>query len=336
MNEGREERMVETHSARPTDLVALVTFDDEVYVNQAVVRERIAHPSDAPKPIGAAIEQWLGLGRQTWIDMRGRQIEGIATARELSDGVWLIDTLIDASLPRGEGPEGTAVVEALLRKATNAAPEHQVTHVLLRTALDAPAHGAALRAGFKRVVVEEVWRGALGRSSSLGAAPGVEVREARDSDEFGRFQLFNRALPIDARQAIAMTVEEWRATRERRWLGRGSSEWVALAEDRVVGVLRLNPSGEVAQLDLMFDPNADGARGALLEAAARVLAGANGASEAREVLAVVPASTPAMGAALGERGFRREAEYALLCYRTQRVATERRAVPAGMAVPTGG
>src|SRR5688500_3779937 len=56
------------HSVRPTDLVALVTFDGEIYENQAVPREHLVRPSAAPRPLGAAIEQWLGLGRQTWID----------------------------------------------------------------------------------------------------------------------------------------------------------------------------------------------------------------------------------------------------------------------------
>ena len=89
-----------THAPRPTDLVALVSFDGEVYENQAVTREGLGKPSATPHPLAAAIQQWLGRGRHVWIDVRGRQIHGIATARPLAGhDAWLVDTLVDAGAP---------------------------------------------------------------------------------------------------------------------------------------------------------------------------------------------------------------------------------------------
>ena len=73
------------HAPRPTDLVALVSFDGEVYENQAVTREGLGKPPAAPHALTATIQRWLGRGRQVWIDVRGRQIHGIATARPLFD-----------------------------------------------------------------------------------------------------------------------------------------------------------------------------------------------------------------------------------------------------------
>ncbi|MEZ4501861.1 MAG: hypothetical protein R3C39_04510 [Dehalococcoidia bacterium] len=323
-----DDRSLEAHAVRPTDLVALVTFDGEVFANQAVTREHLVRPKQAPHPIGAAIEQWLGLGRQTWVEVRGRQIEGIATARELAEGVWQIDALVDASAPSsGIGEE---VLTTLLRKAVDAAREHRVTHVLLRTPLEGPAHVAAMHAGFGRVNVERTYRGRL----ETVADGDAEVRPAAEADDLGRFQLFNRTLPLEARQAVAATLEEWRRTRERRWLGRGSSEWVALHEGGVVGALALSP-GEPSQLEVEIEVDGQSAAsvgGALLNVAAQSL---EGRDAERGALAVVGAMSPATSL-LEARGFELDAEYVLLCHRTTRQAVERRRVPAGMAVPTSG
>ena len=50
---------------RPKELVALVSFDGELRENQAVTRERLAHPQPPPRPLSAAVEHWLGLRRLT-------------------------------------------------------------------------------------------------------------------------------------------------------------------------------------------------------------------------------------------------------------------------------
>jgi len=57
--------MTDTRAPRPTDLVALVTFDDEVRENLAVTREHLTEPPSAARPLSAAIDQWLHLGRRT-------------------------------------------------------------------------------------------------------------------------------------------------------------------------------------------------------------------------------------------------------------------------------
>ena len=321
---GQPTRAATPHAVRPTDLVALFTFDGEVYENQAMTRERLARPGAPPRPLNAAIQQWAGRGRRTWLDVRGRQIEGIATARELTSTVWAVDTLIDAS-PAGDDD----VLSALLRQAVEAATRARVTHLLLRTPADAPAGPAALRLGFKPVVAERLWEGAR-LTASAGAAAPVTVREASIADDVARFQLFNRAVPIEGREALALTLDEWRRTQERRWLGRGARELVALVDDRVFGALRLSTSGGTAQFDLVTDPDGSQAAAALLAAAADQLSGAG------RVLALIPECLPALASPLGGGGLEATAAYVLMCRRTTKPLAEKRRGRARMAVPSGG
>ena len=312
------------HAVRPTDLVALFTFDGEVYENQAVTRERLAHPGAPPRPLNAAIQQWAGRGRRTWLDVRGRQIEGIATARELTPTVWAVDTLIDASTA-----DDDAVLSALLRQAVEAATRAGVTHLLLRTPADAPAGPVALRLGFKPVVAERLWEGAR-LTASAGAAATVTVREASAADDVARFQLFNRAVPIAGREALALTLDEWRRTQERHWLGRGAWELVALADDRVRGALRLSTSRGTAQFDLLTDPDTQQAGAALLAVAAEHLSGAG------RVRALIPQCLPALAPPLADGGLEATAAYVLMCRRTTKPLAEKRRGRARMTVPSSG
>jgi len=316
------------HTPRPSDLVALVTFDGEVYENQAVTRVRLARPTAAPHPLNAAIEQWLGGRRRTWIDVRGRQINGIATARELSSSrAWVIDTLVDAST----GPE-QGVVAALLRQVIEAATQHRVTHVLFRTAAHGPASDAALRAGFKPALSEQLWSGTL----PVRDAPSprqATVREIGDEDAFALFRLYNRAFPLEGRQALALTLDQWRDIQDRRWLGRGSREYVAAdstsgtnAADGARAALRVAHAGETGQFDLLADAGGMDGAAALLDVAAERLAAVS------RVLALVPRCAAPLEQLLRERGLHPEAEYTLLSRQTAKPVTARSRVAPEVAV----
>jgi hypothetical protein len=317
--------MSDTHAARPTDLVALVTFDEEVRENQAVTRERLGLAPDAPRPLNAALEQWLGLGRHTWITVRGRQVHGIATARELSaKSAWQIDTLIDA----GADDDGD-VLGDLLRQAVVAAQRARVTHILLRTPAASPALEPALRAGFVRALQERLWVGRLAAPDA--AAPESAVRPAARADTLGLFQLYGRSLPIEARQALAMTLSEWQALRERRWCARGE-QYVATADDQIVGAVQVALDDRRAQIDLTLNPDAGGlAAGAcLLAQVAERTAGAE------TVLALAPVACAATEQLLRDRGLEPDGEFVLLSRRVARPQREAVAQRAGIAVPTRG
>lgn len=323
---GQPDAQPDAHDVRPTDLPALVTFDEDVYENHAYTRERLARPEETPGPLAAAIEDWLGLGRRTWIDMRGRQIEGIATARALSRRVWLIETLIDAST----SGNAVAVLGALLRKAREAASDDRVTHVLLRTRCDSPALEAAFHEGFKQVLIESTWFGRLDVGGE--AVPGVEVRRSEERDEMARFQLFNQVLPLDAREAFALSLDEWRDTRERRWLQRGGQSWVAVVDERVVGTLELSSSRGNPQLEVVAASDRERAADALLAQAATVVAERRGS---RQVQAIATTGSSAERV-LHNRGLEPRGEYAQLCLRLARPLRAAQRASAGLVVPTRG
>ena len=298
-----------THAPRPIDLVALVTFDDAVYENQAVTRERLSRPSAAPPALNTAIEQWLVRRRHMWIDVNGRQINGIATARSLAaDDAWIIDTLIDATVDSAEAPD-SGVVLALLDQAIEAATQGAVTRLLLRTPADAPALDDALRAGFQPALSEQLW---AGRTIEVTAPPaeGVTVREAVDGDAFELFQLFNRALPFNARQAMAITLAEWEGVQDRRWLTRNAREWVAEEHGRITASLRLSLTNELAQFDLMADGESLRGAQALLATAATQI------SDREQVLTLAPRAIAPLESLLRDHGLTPQGDYTLVSKRT--------------------
>src|SRR5262245_4241656 len=84
-------------TVRPTDLVALVSHDGEVYPNEALTWERLAKGEGGPHPLGSALEQWFSFatGRYTWISVSGQSIRGMLSARRRGGGVaWEVDCLI--------------------------------------------------------------------------------------------------------------------------------------------------------------------------------------------------------------------------------------------------
>lgn len=290
--------MSPARAPRPTDLVALVTFDGEVRANQAVTRERLGKAPGAPRPLSAAIEQWLHLGRQTWVSMQGRSIVGIATARELSTpSAWEVDTLIDA----GDDP---AVVADLLRQAAQAAARANVTHVLLRTPSDAPAAQQAPRAGFTKALEERLWGGHLQIEASVEG-----VRAWREEDDLACFQLYGRALPATARSALAMTREELTAVAERRWHERGGA-YVVEHEGRITGVARIARSG--GQFSMMVEPGQPDAARALLGAVAGRL------KKTAVQRTLLPACAADEEQALREAGMEPGNEFTLFCHRSAR------------------
>ncbi len=308
----------------PGDLIALVTFDGAVYPNLAVTRERLGRPQQAPHALAAALTHWLRR-RDLWLEVRGRQIHGIATARTLAGpGVWQIDTLIDAG--DGDG----AVLGALLAQAESEALRAAVRMLLLRMPA---AHGEAVadvRAyGFEPVLAERLWRAPnAGRASVPARDSTVQVRAAEDADWFGRYQLCQRMLPPAARRVIAPTYEQWRAMLEEQWLGRRSHDAVALEHGRIVGCVSFGRCQGGAQIEL---------QAASGEAAAALLRDARPRLTASEPLfALTPAGSTAVEGALAAAGFELQDEYVLLSRRLTRPVEK--AVPAtvGVAAPAGG
>jgi hypothetical protein len=313
--------MTSPHSPRPSDFVALVSFDGEEVANQAVTRERLERAQPPARPLAAAIEQWLGRRRRVWVDIGGRQIRGIATARELAGrSAWEIDTLIDAS-------DGTAedVTGGLLRQAADAAAAAGATRLLLRLPGDAPAARGAQRAGFSPALAERVWTRTALAERHEAPTSGVEARPALPADAYARFQLYNHALPVGARDGLGMTFEEWSAAQERRWAGRGAREYVACEGGQVRGALHVG----TRQFTLLVEPGCDASADALLCAASARMPGGH-------ALALLPecAATPA--SMLRAHGFEPGETYTLYVLRTVQPIREVARARAGRVVVARG
>ncbi len=316
--------MTSPHSLRPSDFIALVTFDGEEVANQAVTRERLERAVPPAHPLASAVAHWLGSNRRVWVDIGGSQIRGIATARELAGRTaWEIDTLIDA----GDGtPDVTSdVVAGLLRQAADAATAAGATRLLLRLADGAPAARGAQHAGFSPALVERVWtRSAVGERREAPPLT-VDVRPAANADAHARFQIYNHALPVGAREGLGMTFEEWTAAQERRWAGRGAREYVACEGGQVRGALHVG----ARQFTLLVEPGCEASADALLSAAsARLPAG--------HALALLPecAATPA--SMLREHGFEPGETYVLYVLRTVQPIREVARARAGRVVVARG
>lgn len=307
------------HAPRPGDLVALVSFDGDVYANQAVTRDRLGKPPSAPHPLAAAVEQWLGR-RPVWIDVHGRQVRGIATARELSArDVWEIDTLVDATGGTGE------VVSGLLRQATAAAAEAGVERILLRLATEAPAVEEARRADFNVALQEQLWtRGA--RELTVTTVSDVEVRDANpEADAFFQFQLYGQTHPFEARQALGMTFDDWRAAQDRRW-AKGARELLAFEDGRARAAIRATS----VQMTLLAEPGFERAATATLAAAEQRL-------DAR-AFALQPDAPATPAGVLRDHGFEPTGSFTVLALRTMRPVREeqREAIRTRTVVPSGG
>ena len=308
----------------PSDLIAFVTFDGHVYANQAVTRERLGRPPEPAHALKAALAHWLRR-RHVWLEVEGRHIEGIATARPLSAPTAReIDTLVDAGDP---GAEAT-VVRSLLQQAQEDALRDEVTHLLLRLRSNAPAVVGALRAGFTQALGEQLWRAPVLRGLAAHDH-SISVEEATDADEHDLFMLYCRAVPVTARAAIAMTQREWLATREDHWLGRRSLALIARSQGQVAGMARLSTSHGSTHIELLAAPDAPGVTGALLAAAApRCPSG-------QPVLVLTPALAGPTAGELRATGFEPDEEYVVLSKRIARPVEETVTVGAGVAVSGG-
>jgi hypothetical protein len=308
-----------TRAPRPTDLVALVTFDGEVRENLAVTREHLGHEQET-RPLAAAVEQWLHLGRRTWISVAGREIRGIATARDLSSrSAWEIDTLVE-STPDTEA--GREVIADLLRQAARSAAEAGATHLVLRTPAESAAEQEARRAGFAFVIRERLWTGALQPATP---AQAIRVREAGVDDLGSQFMVYSRSWPVQAREALAMTQDEWRAVRDHRWLDRSDTALVAERDGRAVALARC--ARDTGQFTLLAEAGERDAADGLLHALTERLDGTG------RQLALVASSGGEEEQSLRRAGMEPGAEYSLTCRRIAMTVREETYARAGVAIP---
>jgi hypothetical protein len=302
----------------PTDLVALVSYDGQVYANQAVTLDRIG-TQDSPHPIEAAFEQWFSFatGRHTWISVKGPTLRGLISARKRgSKQAWEIDCLINAE----ESDPG--VLMSLLDQVTDAAGRSGAMKIFLRLPADGMTTYDAAKCGFAAYRREQIWR--LEREASKPGAADPALRRRAKPDAQPLFQLYNTIVPDQLRRFEGMTMTEWTAAQEQ--LGK-TAQYVLENEGRIEGLVRLAGDGDIGRFDLLSA--APDVVDALIETALAKLANRSA------VHAIVPDWQEDVARRLDARGFVPSEQYAVLARRTVRPVKDAVKVPAKVQTTFG-
>lgn len=302
---------------RPTDLVALVSFEGKVCPNQAVTWESLGHEGQAPHPLESAVEQWFSFatGSHTWISVQGQTIRGLVSARQRSGRTaWEVTCLLSAS-----GDEG--VYQELLGRLCYDAGRSGSEKVFLRLASNSEALPVARAAGFIPYMSETLF----GRTGPAGEVPlpgQIALRPRSAADLFPLYQLYNVAVPEAVRRAEAATFGEWRANREVS-RARRRQEWVVDREDgRLAAWLRAGGDGDTGRFDLLVDPQQQGLLDGLMAAALFPH------RDKRAVFCLVPEYKDWLSRWLPANGFVPQGHYVLHVKRLLRPVTLPKPVPA--------
>jgi len=314
--------MTTARTVRPTDLVALVSFDGRVYPNEAKTRDRLGRDESAPHPLESAIEQWFSFatGRHTWISVRGATLRGLVSARARGTAAaWELDTLINAA----EDDEGVSL--SLLDRAVEDAGREGAQKVFLRVLSDSPVLPTARRAGFACVTTERLYVHQGPILMEKGSLPPLRRRSRADA--YPLFQLYNAAVPEGVRRVEAVTFAEWLAAQERHWLARGATQLVLEEDGMVRAWVRTAAEGDIGRFDVLVHPKAEGHIDGLLQAGLSRLSGQG------TLLALVPHYQEPVARRLVRLGFQAGAEYLLLTRRTAAPVRAARLSPAGLKPP---
>jgi len=297
--------MTNARTVRPTDLVALVSYDGHVYPNAAMTRDRIGTEA-SPHPLETALEQWFSFatGRHTWISIKGATLRGLASARRRgSKAAWEVDCLIDAA------DDDNSVLPGLLDQVVTDAARGGAEKIFLRVPAESPVVEAAVRCGFAPYLIERLLA-AQDPEPGEGASDQPKLRRWSRSDAYPTFRLYNRWAPETVRRVEAATFREWQHARERVSPRRGTQQQVIELDGQVAGWLRTAADGEIGRFDLMADPADADLLDTLIDGAVERL------NEQSALFTLVPQFATGLSQRLEDRGFSAESEYAVLARRT--------------------
>ena len=199
--------------------------------------------------------------RVTVARWRGLHLEALASARVRSGHrAWEIDRLFlanDSSHQSGNGlvkhsvPE--EVAQELIEHVVLATGEFRAERFFLRVPCGSSVGSMAQRAGFFPCYEESLWEGSCGPLTSKSTKPPLDWRELLPQDGFALFQLFCSATPHTVRAAVGVTFDQWHDAQESH--SRRRQDWVTMANDRIIGWLRLAQGRGVTGIEVMAQPD---------------------------------------------------------------------------------
>ena len=246
-----------------------------------------------------------------WVWAAGGRPLGIASVRPRS-GVtsWELSHLF-ANVDHEES------IQDLLESATRASATRGAERVFLRLPAESDTVTLARRTGFFPGLRETLYRGRPDLSRIGHGLVDVDsrLRPRRDEDDHDLFRMYNSATPVRFRQLAGMTLDQWRASRER--LPGRRRERVFEIDGSVCGLLETSLSFGTGILDLSVHPDYAALTPDILDAGLMSL------SRARTVFATAPEYAPELDSVLRERGFRPAGDFATLVNSTARMVRER-------------
>ena len=261
---------------------------------------------------------WPRSEDSVWVWTEGRRPLGIASVRPRSgDKSWELSHLF------ADANHETSIQD-LLEAATRASASQGAERVFLRLSAESDTVPVARRAGFFPGFRETLYSG---RPDPTQIGHGLfdvdsRLRTRLDKDDHDLFRIYNAATPVRVRQLVGMTLDQWRASRERR----PGRRWERVFE--IDGSV-LRTAGDLSQhsgtgiLALVGSPR--------LHCTDSRRCGRRtpkSLSRASTILVMVPRNTPPLWPdALEARGLRAVGEFATLVNSTAQMVRERVAVP---------
>lgn len=316
--------MVVIRKIRPTDLVALATFEGRRYPNLARTRSKLDRDHTFGLSVGTLIEQWISSEtRHTVVAMRGLAMDGLVSARHRGGrSAWEIDALVVAARTGGEALIGPLVTEVSEEAATAG-----VRTVFLRVAHESPDIMALRRSGFMPYLTETLMRlPPRPEAPDFPEPPGRTRRTAQHDQDL--FRLYNHVTPVAVRAVEGMTIEEWKESRDSA-AGR-SQQYVWTDADRLWGWLQVDRDRGRTHLRLQCDADHEGSIRGIAAAALSLV------PRRTLAMALVPDYQPAIQRILGQDfGFEPVARYSVLVRQLAVRVAEIEALPAKVRLARG-
>ena len=225
-------------------------------------------------------------------------------------------------------PDSDDALIALLEQSAALSARGGAERVFLRIEADSDITTAARRAGFFPCCRETLYRRQSPASVSRRGLFDTDSHSTKRGPEHDHtlFRLYNETTPLKVRQLAGMTLDQWKDSRERP-IGR-RRERVVEVDGAVRSWLATSVKSGVGQVEMTLHPDYASLVPDIVDFALRSLVKT---VKTRSVVSVVPEHIPLLGGALEERGFRPEAEFAVLVKSTARMAMQPVAAPTSLA-----
>jgi len=311
-----------TRSVRPTDLVALVSLDGRVYLNEARTWERLGQRPEGPGLLDSGIGPWLPFAsrRRTWVCVQQQTIQGLVSVRARAHRTtWEIDRLIATT-------NDELAVTKLFEQVSRAAPQAGVSRIFLRLETGSECSSAARRSGFTPYLQENLLRADGAVDSS--ALPAGNIADAwQAADAFSLYRLYNATAPEGVRRVEAPTFQQWSAAAERRGCGRAQCDYVVRRDGEAIAHVRASRGHALVRADISAHPAAADAMPGLVDLVCRFAEGK------RPIYCLVPSYAGTVESGLRAAGFALDSQYVVYMKRTALPVAAAKATRSRLAVP---